>query len=109
MRHRDFASMAFLALAIADVALSETVAEQQARTATPSAAKATWTPARTPDGQPDLQGVWANNSATPLERPAELAGKERLTDEEVAMLKQRAARIFNGEGDAAFGDNLFRA
>jgi len=24
---------------------------------------------RTVDGQPDLQGVWANNSVTPLQRP----------------------------------------
>ena len=28
-----------------------------------------WTVSRTPDGQPDLGGVWANNSVTPLERP----------------------------------------
>ena len=32
-----------------------------------------WTTPRTPDGQPDLQGIWANNVATPLERPEELA------------------------------------
>ncbi len=28
-----------------------------------------WTVARTPDGVPDLQGYWTNNSYTPLERP----------------------------------------
>ena len=28
-----------------------------------------WTAPRTPDGQPDLQGVWLSKSATPLERP----------------------------------------
>jgi len=28
-----------------------------------------WTPLRTPDGQPDLQGFWTNATFTPLERP----------------------------------------
>ena len=35
-----------------------------------------WAPPRTSDGQPDLQGVWAHNSATPLERP-ERASRQR--------------------------------
>ena len=39
---------------------------------------------RTPWGAPDLMGVWDFRSLTPLERPAELAGKETLTDEEAA-------------------------
>ena len=43
-----------------------------------------WVAPRTVDGHPDLQGVWANNNATPLERPPEWADKERLTDEELA-------------------------
>jgi hypothetical protein len=33
------------------------------------------------DGHPDLQGVWLNNSATPLERPKALEGRPSLTDE----------------------------
>jgi hypothetical protein len=62
---------------------------------------------RTSDGKPDLQGVWANNNATPMERPKELAGRTSLTDEEVAAMKKKAAELYNGGGDAAFGDTIF--
>jgi hypothetical protein len=41
-----------------------------------------WTVPRTPDGKPDLQGVWTNATITPLERPANLMGKATLTDAE---------------------------
>src|SRR6476660_7624865 len=77
--------------------------------ATLSAQKARWNVPRTADGQPDLQGTWANDNATPLERPVEFGGRATLTDAEVATLKARSARLFNGEGDAAFGDNLYAA
>ena len=53
-----------------------------------------WTPPMTPYGQPDLRGVWENKSATPLERPTELAGKPFLTDQEVAEITgQRADTV----------------
>ena len=74
-----------------------------------SAQKAQWKVPRTADGQPDLQGTWANNNATPLERPVEFAGRATLTEAEVATLKARPDRLFDGGGDAAFGDNLFSA
>ena len=69
--------------------------------------KQTWVPPRAADGHPDLQGSWANNNATPLERPKELAGRQFLTDQEVAALKKKAGELFNGQGDAAFGDTVF--
>ena len=54
-----------------------------------SAAK--WAPANTPDGQPDLQGIWTNPTITPFERPAELGNKQFLTEKEVSDLEKKAA------------------
>jgi len=56
---------------------------------------AQWNPPRTPDGQPDLQGVWAITTLTPLERPTEFAGKEFLTEQEAAEYVKRTLN----EGD----------
>ena len=39
---------------------------------------------RTPDGHPDLQGIWTSASVVPLERPANLHGKEFYTEQEAA-------------------------
>ena len=69
-----------------------------------------WTVPRTADGHADLQGVWANNSITPLERPTELSDRAYLTAEELERLKANADRLFSGEaGDAAFVDQVFLA
>jgi hypothetical protein len=47
---------------------------------------------RTPDGHPDLQGIWTNATITPLERPAVLAAKPTLTDAEAALFEKMAAK-----------------
>ena len=69
----------------------------------------TWSVTLTPEGQPDLQGVWLDNNATPLERPPALQGRPFLTDAEVEDMKLRAKRLFDsGSGsDYASGDAVF--
>ena len=68
-----------------------------------------WRTPRTADGHPDLQGIWANNSATPLERPKAFGEKATLTDEELADLKRRLEEIREGSqaGDL-LGDYLIQ-
>ena len=46
--------------------------------------------ARAPENERDLQGIWTNATLTPLERPAELAGKEFFTAAEAADYERRA-------------------
>ena len=67
-----------------------------------------WTVPRLADGRPDLQGVWASDSATPLQRPEELGDREFLTDEEVATLAAHASEYAAVGGDAVFGETPFR-
>jgi hypothetical protein len=55
-----------------------------------------------------MQGVWANNGATPLERPKQFGDRATMTDRELADLKQRAQKLVDG-GDAFFGEELFAA
>jgi len=51
-----------------------------------------WTAPQTPWGHPDLQGLWTNATVTPFERPAELADKPVLTEQEAAEFEKRFAQ-----------------
>ena len=46
---------------------------------------------RTADGRPDPSGVWNLSTATPMQRPEELAGKTRLTAEEAVQYEAQLA------------------
>src|SRR4051812_16819175 len=72
------------------------------------AGAATYQVPRMPDGHPDMQGVWANNNMTPLERPKAFGLRATMTDAEYAAVKKNLASMTDG-GDAFFADELILA
>ncbi len=76
----------------------------QSGDASSGAAPAGWKVPRTADGRPDLQGVWGNNSVTPMTRPTQWQDKTSLTDAEFDDLKKTAAQFVDQGGDAIFGN-----
>ena len=68
------------------------VAPSSAAAEGPTLGAQQWVMPRTPDGHPDLQGFWTNQTYIPLERPDGVTNA-RYTEEEVAELEQgRASR-----------------
>ena len=43
----------------------------------------------TPDGHPDLQGIWTNATLTPMQRPAAFAGKATVTEAEAREYEKK--------------------
>ena len=93
MHHRRLASASVLAALIAVGFVATAPLAGQGPSAAASAAQAAeqpYTAPRTPDGQPDLQGFWSNQTYTRLERPDGVT-TAFYTEEEVAAIEGRAA------------------
>ncbi len=54
-----------------------------------------WTPPRTADGTPDIQGIFTFRTVTPLQRAKEMAGKATLNAEEAAAYEKYRNRRLN--------------
>jgi hypothetical protein len=69
-----------------------------------------WRVPRTPDGQPDLQGIWDTASLTPLERPTALGNKAFYTKEEAAAYeKARSVEMNRDRRDGGAETDVSRA
>ncbi len=55
--------------------------------------------AKTPWGEPDLQGIWTFDLQVPFERPARYANKEFLTKAESAEIERQRVTSPSGVGD----------
>ncbi len=91
MRHRVLLSMPVLAIVmlVQLFVLAPVPAQTPAPARKASSPSKGWAPPRTPDGDPDLQGIWTNATLTPLERPKGLGAKEFYTEQEFAELAKR--------------------
>ena len=115
MSRRSFAPPSFPVLILVPMAAALVLASaaafgQEPSIATnPAASPVPWIPPRTPDGHPDLQGIWTNATVVPLERPASALGKEFYTEEEAAENARRVLGISSWErlgGQAAVHYNM---
>ena len=62
-----------------------------------------WSAPRTPDGHPDLQGVWTNATLTPVERPASVQGKLTLSDQEAKAFEKKEEDELQAQDGASDG------
>jgi hypothetical protein len=68
------------------------------------ASRTGWTPAKTPDGQPDLQAIWTNATITPFERPADLREKAFYTAAEAEAIERQVTTRRDEEAPPRAGD-----
>jgi hypothetical protein len=96
-RNLVFSSVFAASTAVVLFAQAPTAGQQAAapaaKTSTTKAAEGKiGTPRRTPDGEPDITGVYDSRTATPVERPKELGSKEFYTDQEFKEVSDRLHR-----------------
>ena len=92
MRDRVSSPVAAVAIAASAAFLSGTVSQTSAQTAP-----------KTPWGDPDLQGIWTDETTTPLQRPVRFASKESFTEVERAELDQARSEVLGRERRAERG------
>jgi len=108
--HRVRRPVRALTLCVLALSLAADAAAGQAAATPPSPSSTSYVPPRTPDGQPDLEGMWTNATIVPLQRPNEYAGKPMLTEQEAAeRLKRTMYEWDRDRRDGGSAQDLSRA
>jgi hypothetical protein len=97
MREKPSNPMMTVAFAAATAMFSATITQAQAP-ATSAAAQAS--ALRTPWGEPDLQGIWTDETDTPLQRPRRYASQEFFTAIQRAELDAARAAVLGQDARA---------
>src|ERR1041385_5023404 len=99
MSHRNLAMFSALATMLA----ASLAAQTPAKSAPAPKTKSSGAVPRTPDGHPDLQGVWTNATITPMERPSSLGGKATFTDAEAKAAEKKSLDELNAQDGQSDG------
>src|SRR5438876_2434723 len=109
MKTRHHASLVVALLLAAVPAVAQTRPAPARRTPAVIAPKTTaakpWMPPKLPWGDPDLQGQWPATANIPMQRPANLAARGTLSDEELAQREKQAQRQTEADSEEFAGDN----
>jgi hypothetical protein len=103
MRYCRLAAPNIFALALTLGLAPAPIAAQGANSAA-AAREKSWTLPRTPDGQPDLEGVWNSSTLTPFERPKEFAGKQFFSPQEAEEFAKAELNRVDGDRRDGGGD-----
>lgn len=101
MNFRRYASLGVPVYGLAVLLLASVPFVGQSQSTTKKAPTKAWTPPKTSDGKPDLQGVWNSATLTPLERGKQFGDKGTLTEEEAKAFEQ--AELKNVDADRRDG------
>jgi len=105
MRERLSASMITVAIAgVASAAISVSTTRTSAQA--PTVATASFPALKTPWGEPDLQGIWTDETDTPLQRSAKYADQEFFTVAQRAELDAQRSALTGKDKRAERGTEL---